>query len=376
MRHQNIGIISNTFPPDQLGGAAVIAQQQAKDLTEQGRDVFVYTLAGPGCAAGKVSQEGYTITKLRSYNVARFGALGTLAPWHRTLWHIVDQCNILLALRITRMLKKQMIRQVITHNTMGLSGLLPLFLSIAKIEHTHMVHDVQLVEPSGILPWNHTKDTVLQKLYALSRRILFAGVSEVLYPSQYIKSFYEQRHFFSRAKTRVEAIDITTRLPVVSSKPHKDIQFLYVGELSEHKGVKMLISLWPRVAKEHKQARLDIVGSGVLAPYAKALAKGNPQAMYYGKQEGAGLAARYAAADVVLFTSQCIENRPNVVVEAMQAGCVIIATKTGGVPELLEYYERAYTVEPGSEEALVRAIAWAIHQHEERTHTPKSDRQW
>ena len=374
MRHQNIAIITNIFPPDQVGGAGIVAEAQAKELVEQGRGVHVFTLAGPKVKAKKHQINGYTVYKLRSYNVARFGELGLLPTWKNRLWHLVDMTNIALAWRIAHSCKKKRIRHAMTHNTLGMSGLLPLFLSIMKIEHTHVVHDVQFVEPSGTLPWNHTKDSLLQKLYALYKRIMFASASEVLYPSSYMKKFYTKRRFFRNARTELLYMDVQSRLPVLPKKPHTDIQFLYVGELAEHKGVKMLISLWPRVMREHSLAKFDIVGDGALAPFAKALSMGNKRVMYYGKQQGDALAARYASADIVLFSSMCIENRPNVLVEAMAAGCHIIATKTGGVPELLADYDAAFLVEPGSEEAMVRAIAWAIHQRQERTHTPKSGR--
>jgi glycosyltransferase involved in cell wall biosynthesis len=68
------------------------------------------------------------------------------------------------------------------------------------------------------------------------------------------------------------------------------------------------------------------------------------------------LPVRYAAADVVLFTSLWDEPQGLVPLEAMACGTPVIATGTGGSVEYLRHEENCLLVSPGEPAALAAAV--------------------
>ena len=63
-----------------------------------------------------------------------------------------------------------------------------------------------------------------------------------------------------------------------------------------------------------------------------------------------------AAADMFVFPS-FYDALPTVLMEAMAAGLPVVATNTGGIPEIIEHGVTGLLIQPGSSDALVEAVA-------------------
>lgn len=131
---------------------------------------------------------------------------------------------------------------------------------------------------------------------------------------------------------------------------------LSLGQLDSRKGHRVLIAAWPAVARAHPEARLVLVGDGPRRPEleAQARALGVTASVTF-----AGFRAPvhpFVSASRLLVQPSLTEGMPNAVLEAMSAGRPVVASRTGGVPELVVHEETGFLVAPGDPDALAAAI--------------------
>ncbi len=169
-------------------------------------------------------------------------------------------------------------------------------------------------------------------------------------PSRYMKRQLV-RGGFPEEKIQVVpyGIHVDRDTPSVGS----DSYFLYVGRLSEEKGVAMAI----RAAKL-AGVPLKIVGDGPQANWLHKLAHGSENIEFLGFRSGEALADLYRGAMAVVLPSRVHENAPLVILEAAAHGKLVIASDVGGVGELVQDHQTGLLLHPldldGWTEAMLR----------------------
>jgi glycogen(starch) synthase len=113
----------------------------------------------------------------------------------------------------------------------------------------------------------------------------------------------------------------------------------FVGRLERRKGIVEWIEAATRVAHEDADVEFDIVGDDG-AKLQRTLIRGIPRRMrcrfhFHGPKTRAELSGILAGARAAVVPSRW-ENFPNVCIEAMSSGLPVIATRLGGMIELLE----------------------------------------
>ncbi len=125
---------------------------------------------------------------------------------------------------------------------------------------------------------------------------------------------------------------------------------LFVGKRSPGKGAPDLIAAAPRVIDAVPDALVVLVGGAEIA---------HPQPSWLrnlGPLPNAEVLGLYAAADVVVVPSVIPDALSRVVLEAMTAGRPVVATRVGGMPELVMDKVTGLLVERGDREGLAEAV--------------------
>ncbi|NJN31101.1 MAG: glycosyltransferase family 1 protein [Synechococcales cyanobacterium RM1_1_8] len=114
---------------------------------------------------------------------------------------------------------------------------------------------------------------------------------------------------------------------------------LYIGRLSAEKEIDRI----KPVLESIPGARLALVGNGPHREELEAHFEGTPT-HFVGYLEGDQLASAYASADAFIFPSRT-ETLGLVLLEAMAAGCPVIAANAGGIPDIVTDGENGFLFE-------------------------------
>jgi glycosyltransferase involved in cell wall biosynthesis len=141
----------------------------------------------------------------------------------------------------------------------------------------------------------------------------------------------------------------------------KEVSFLYVGRFDVLKGLLELVRASAELAKANPNVRLTMVGEGPARAAIESLAGElgfRERLRLVGPCSSSSIARWMNATDVFALPSYA-EGCPNVVVEALNCGTPVVATRVGGIPELVDA-QRAILVEPRNSEALKTALQDAL----------------
>jgi glycosyltransferase involved in cell wall biosynthesis len=140
---------------------------------------------------------------------------------------------------------------------------------------------------------------------------------------------------------------------------------LFAGVIARVKGLHHLVRAFARVAPEVDGVRLVIAGRTLDASYAaqiraEAQASGLAERVaFVGEVTQRQLAGMMAACRVFVLPSLA-EGLPRAAVEAMATGAPVIASRVGGVPDLIANDDTGWLVPAGDEDALGHRLRWVL----------------
>lgn len=342
-----ICLIHNLYEPFARGGAEVLVKSLMDALVSRGDEVVVITSV-PWKNRGVERKDRLTVYRIPSYNLCSYADLSSCPFWLRCFWHVWNMGNVWGAWRVKQILKKEGCAVVMTHNLIGLSFLIPSMIRSLKMKHIHVLHDVGLVVPSGVLFFGTEKKqlgSLFSRVVVWVNRFLFGSPDVLVSPSQFLMDFYTQKRFFLRSEKKVVPNPITPASPSMTKKSGP-FTILFVGQVEAHKGIHVLLEAFRTLISLSPQARLWVVGGGSLLPSLQQ--RKDYQVAFFGRQEHTKLTSFYMQADVVVVPSLCYENWPTVVFEAWSCGIPVIVSHVGGMAEL-----QTFAFEPGNVDSLV-----------------------
>ena len=135
---------------------------------------------------------------------------------------------------------------------------------------------------------------------------------------------------------------------------------IYVGRVSAEKEIDQI----KPVLEAIPGARLAIVGDG---PHREALEQhfAGTLTHFVGYLQGIELASAFASADAFVFPSRT-ETLGLVLLEAMAAGCPVVAARSGGIPDIVTDGVNGYLFEPNDPQGAIEATKRLLEATEER----------
>lgn len=129
---------------------------------------------------------------------------------------------------------------------------------------------------------------------------------------------------------------------------------LFVGKPElRNKGFVVLFQAWKAIREEFPEIELVVAGSQDQPAYSDATFLGVVKSRKR-------LADLYTSAVATILPSTYTESFGMVLAEALVAGCPIIGSNIGGIPEVVEHRFNGYLVDPGSIESLATALRETI----------------
>jgi glycosyltransferase involved in cell wall biosynthesis len=366
--------VSNLYGDNARGGAEQIVALEARAMADAGDEVAVLRGVRRARADVPASQEKIRVIDYAPLNLYFYSDGHEHRYFTRLAWHAIDICNVPSSLAFEKVLESEVPDVVHTHNLMGLGFLLPRAIRRVAAQrrregksplcHVHTLHDVQLLHPSGLIPEAGARQprrlmpaaSALRSGYIRLMRRMLGSPDQVLFPSAFLRTLHERHGFFGSSRREV----LMNPAPAPASperSPTRPSRFLFVGQIETHKGVLLLADAWEKARLHAEQgAVLAFAGDGSAASQLREHVARLGGVEILGKLSGAALSAAYDAASLVVVPSIVIENQPTVILEAMSRGTPVIATRCGGIPELVRENQTGWLVPAADAVALASAL--------------------
>lgn len=358
-----ICLISNLYEPYLLGGAENYVGLIARGLSKSD-EVIVITTCPFACAGlkSRMANNGnirlYRFTPLNIYHTYN---AKQLPEYIKPLWHIIDLWNPHPNLIVKDILRKEKPDIVHLNNLGGLSLSIISAFKDLNLPYVYTIHDYSLLCPratllhgSGVIC--REKNPICRSYEHLKRNIL-GSPDIVTAPSQFVLDMHLRRGFFAKSKAVKLPLGIDNQENGTRDRqPGKNgrISALYVGQVSHHKGVDILIDAFKEIASDC--IKLDIVGKGPALEELCQKAADDNRINFHGFVSSRELAGLYRNADFLVVPSLWYDNSPLVIYEALSYGVPVLASRIGGMPELINNGYNGLLVDAGDLLQLKSAI--------------------
>lgn len=352
--------INNFYEPFARGGAEVLVRTVGRQAQATAHQVFIIS-AAPSPLSNRETEAGTVIYTEAPWLFSDANSINRLKRLGRQLF---GSQTAGFCVKTIKEIKPDLI---ISHNTYGMGLKLLSALSKTGIPHIHILHDLQLLYPSGLIYAGH--ENSVNSLPAVFYQGLVKKHSrnfkKVVSPSQWLLDWHMSRGFWPEAE-QVKLLNPGPEIKYTPRPPRDVFKLLYVGQLEKHKGFETLLNAWPSL--KAAGCSLDVVGDGSLAKAAQARVGG--QFFYHGRLNSEAVAELMSRSHLFVMPSLVWENAPLVLTESKANGLPSIGSNLGGVAEMIADRDRLF--EPGSVQDLVKTVRLVMSRYNEYLKPPSS----
>jgi len=356
MINMKICFISRFYKPFVRGGAEIYVGKIAEKLAKKGHEIFVITPAPQKQNyAEKINNvKIYRISPLNIYNAYESFKKPLLS---KIVYHSLDLFNLHSYMLIKGILKDENPDIAHINNYKGLSPLSFKAAKDFKIPIVFTAHDyssicirTNLLNGKGEICEN---PRIPCKIYNKIQKFLIQDKPDIVTaPSNFVLQKLESKGLFKNVKKIVLPNPIETGKR--TEKDYDNINILFVGSLSKHKGPQILIKAFKKLKGDN--LRVHILGKGPDEDRLKELARGDERITFHGFLTGKELMNMYKMANVTVVPSILYDNSPMVVYESFMCSTPVVASRIGGIPELVKHGYNGFLFEPGDNTELAKIL--------------------
>lgn len=150
-------------------------------------------------------------------------------------------------------------------------------------------------------------------------------------------------------------------------KNQKLVHIVFAGSLIHRKGADLLPEIVCQLDGFNLKYQLSIVGSGILEDVLKSKLSQHKHVHFLGQQSHNDTIKLFQESNILLFPTRQ-EGLPNVLVEAMKAGCVpVVSNLKSGIPDVVKHAKNGYLIKKDDAHAFVQAIV-ELNENEKLRH--------
>jgi glycosyltransferase involved in cell wall biosynthesis len=368
VRNKKILIISSLYGLSG-GGAGIITKRLAERLVTRGYEVVVITIGGPKRMTQCIIS-GVKIYKFLPVNLYPLQEKDLHPKWQKIIWQLVDIYNPLTYWSLRQILLREKPDIVHIHKMRGFSGAIwDITTKLFPGRVVQTCHDFESMSPEGLLQGKVGQWAAEGKwpinLYQRLRKWFSRSISVVTTPSAFAMKQIVASGLFSSAIQVVipnaheysnnELRERNDRIkdPYIRSN---QTRLLYLGRLEPEKGIRELCQTFVKVASNYPSMFLSIGGWGSLEEELRNRYIGNPQIEFLGRVWANQKSETIEMSDALIMPSIGLEIFGIVIVEGYAFGKPIIASRIGGIPEIVNHGITGWLIEPGNIKALTLSI--------------------
>jgi len=372
-KQRKVLIVSCLFPPYAIGGAEVVAYQQARVLKKMGFDIQIFAgrwdPAAPRFSVTSLKSE-FEITFINLYDIdfdyrsVNFYKQEIMDEFSRRLFayapDIVHFHNISsLCLRMIDECHAKAIPTVMTLHDYWL--ICPKSILVAD---TKLLCDKKTKECTQcddfFFVGDQESDIIKNRNRIFMEHLNY--LDTVISPSTYLINRFKENGLNPQKGIVINnGIDLS-RFKVNRKTISKKLRFAFIGQILEHKGILVLLkSISLLNQKERNQISLSIIGSlegffvRFIKDYIEEL-KIEEVVKFMGKIPNERIVKAYSKIDVLVVPSLWPENSPVTIMEALASGTPILASRIGGIPELIEHAKEGFLYTHDNPQELAEMI--------------------
>ncbi|MDQ1192353.1 glycosyltransferase involved in cell wall biosynthesis [Brevundimonas vesicularis] len=354
-------IVNTLYPPAQVGGAERSVAQLAQGLRRAGAEASVLTLT-PGREPVNEWIDGVPVQRLSlrnlywPYDGVRRSAV------RRAVWHGLEAANPLMDQAVDRAVARVRPDLIHLHLSTGFS---------LSVYHAAARRDLPLVQTLRDWSMLCARASLFRRgrrcerrcrscvLLTAGKRVRSQAVGHVIGLSGPVLETHRAAGYFRRTPGSVigNAAGAAAMAPKPSLIEAPTMRFGFLGRVEPEKGIEVLLAATRGLGGDWS---LNVAGRGE-ADYVQALRRAydDPRIIWLGQVEAE---AFWPKVDVLVAPAVWAEPFGRSVVEAVQQGRGVIASRIGGLAEAAQGAGMSALIEPGDAGALTAAMQAAVDQ--------------